>query len=82
VQRIDSGAGTRVYVEHGAAGRVATGIGDTGSHSWKFIWIAPAQPAGEVLFFGAANAANGDGSPSGDRIYSREEPLARVAAGK
>src|SRR6266853_2832821 len=62
-------AGERTYIEHGPAGRGATGIGHLKSYEWEFDWIAPPAEAGEVVFYGLGNAANGDGSEAGDRIY-------------
>jgi hypothetical protein len=76
--RVDGGASQRRYIGHGAIGRGATGIGERQSYEWRFEWIAPAADAGDVWFFGLANAANGDGSSQGDRIYGPPEgqPLA------
>ncbi len=37
--------------------------------SWTFEWEAPANGFGDVTFFGAYNAANGDGASQGDSIY-------------
>ena len=79
-QRVTGGVGDRVYIEHGPEGRAATGLGRTGSYSWQFDWIAPTAEAGEIAFYGSGNAANGDGSPSGDSIYSSGKPLALSAA--
>ncbi|MEQ1573942.1 MAG: choice-of-anchor V domain-containing protein [Vicinamibacterales bacterium] len=78
-QRISGGPGDRNYIEHGVSGRAATGIGATGQHSWRFEWIGPGRDVGQIAFFASANAANGDGSPSGDSIYSSGMPLARTA---
>ncbi len=60
----------RHYVQHTVDGLIDTTFG---SNSWTFVWTAPAEPAGEVSFFAAGNAANGDGSPSGDFIYTTSE---------
>jgi hypothetical protein len=43
-----------------------------GKLAWVVVWRAPAEPAGEVVFHVAANAANGDASALGDRIYAAE----------
>lgn len=59
--------GDRQYVAHALQG---TAPGKTGGTSWQFDWIAPAKDVGDVGFFGAANAANLDGSKEGDLIYS------------
>jgi len=81
-QRISGGFGDRVYIEHGPAGKAATGLGHTQSYSWRFEWVAPSTNVGEVEFFGAGNAGNGDGSSDGDKIYSPSpQVLARTASG-
>jgi hypothetical protein len=58
---------SRTYVQHTVDGLTGTQFG---SNSWTFRWSAPAQAAGQVHFYAAANAADGDGSPSGDFIYT------------
>ena len=58
---------TRRYVEHTIDGITPTAFG---SKSWNFIWTAPAQRIGKVSFYAAGNAANSDGSTSGDYIYT------------
>ncbi len=40
------------------------------SKSWSFDWTAPAEGSGEVTFYAAFNAANGNGNTSGDVIYT------------
>jgi len=37
--------------------------------SWNFEWIAPVAGTGDITFYAAFNAANGNGSTSGDVIY-------------
>jgi hypothetical protein len=67
----------RDYVSHSYYG---TGVGEAGGRQWSFDWIAPPAKAGRVAFYGAGNAANGDGSKEGDRIYSPSpNPLAVTA---
>jgi len=55
------------FIEHTAAG---TRPGTTGGVAFQFDWTPPANNAGNVVLYVAANAANGDGSSSGDRIYT------------
>ncbi len=43
------------------------------SRTWNFTWTAPAQRVGKIRFFVAGNAANSDGGPSGDYIYTDAE---------
>ena len=57
----------RSYVEHTRDGITPAQFG---SKSWTFTWTAPAQRAGKVSFYVAGNAANSDGSTSGDYIYT------------
>lgn len=58
----------REYLEHTVDGI----LGETfGSNSWTFTWTAPSDTTGEIVFYAAGNAANGNGSPSGDFIYTR-----------
>lgn len=63
----------RQYVEHTQAG---THSGSTEGVAWKVDWIAPASNIGTIEFFVAGNAANGDGAPTGDFIYTKEIVLA------
>jgi len=62
-------AGNLQFATHRAAG---TRPGTTGSSTWEELWTPPADAAaGEVTFYAAGNAANGNGSAdSGDSIYS------------
>lgn len=57
------------YVTHTLSG---TRPGVTGSVSWEVEWTPPSDAGfGDVLFYAAANAANGNGqADSGDRIYT------------
>ena len=41
-----------------------------GSHTWTFTWQAPATNQGDVTFYCGANAANANGSDSGDKVYT------------
>lgn len=53
-------------VTHTIAGTVP--LLDTAS-TWMFNWTAPAVEAGDITFYAAINAANGNGNNSGDQIY-------------
>ncbi len=61
------GGKTREYVEHTSAG-LSSGV--FGYNTWSFTWTAPAQRVGKIDFYAAGNAANGDGTPGGDYIYT------------
>lgn len=75
-QIVRGATGGRMYVEHSYGG---TGAGTSGRHAWTFDWIAPAAGAGDVAFYGCANAANLDGANTGDRVYCGA-PLALARA--
>ena len=65
---IVNGTLMREYVEHTSDGLTN---GQFGFNSWTFRWTAPAQTVGKVDFYVAANAANSDGGPSGDYVYTK-----------
>jgi uncharacterized protein (TIGR03118 family) len=55
------------FVEHVAAG---TRNGTPNGVDFEFDWTAPANGSGPVTFYVAGNAANGNGNPTGDHIYT------------
>ncbi len=61
------GNNQRRYVEHTSDGVIPTQFG---TKSWTFNWNSPAQRVGKINFFASGNAANSDGGPSGDNIYT------------
>jgi hypothetical protein len=66
--------GNRQYIEQTTLG---TARGRRGGTSWNFDWVAPSSNAGDVAFYGSGNAANADGTQSGDKIYNpTPNPLA------
>lgn len=60
-------AGERVYLQHTTAGSTST---SNSSKTWRFDWIAPSTDVGPVNFYVAANAADANGNPLGDYIYT------------
>lgn len=58
----------RYYVEHNSTG--SSGIAKD-STAWTFQWKAPSSNVGEIIFYTALNATNGNGSNSGDVIYNK-----------
>lgn len=54
------------WIEHADAPITAVGVG----HTFEFQWTPPADENGDIQFYLAGNAANGDGSLNGDRIYN------------
>ena len=76
--RVQTGQGIQ-YITHTSQG---TRLGTTGSIRFEFDWTAPESAAGDVTFYVAANAANGNGSnDAGDRIYTRNSTLTPAAGG-
>lgn len=62
---------TRTHLSNGGKSvtHTSTGTAPTGgAASWTVNWTAPAS--GDVFFYGAFNAANGNGNNSGDVIYT------------
>jgi hypothetical protein len=55
---------TAKYITH-----KSTGTAGMGSKTWTFDWIAPAAGSGNAILYGAFNAANGNGTASGDQIF-------------
>ena len=45
-----------------------TPLADTGTF-WMFTWTAPAESIGDITFYAAINAANGNGNTGGDQIH-------------
>jgi len=60
--------GGKEYVEHNSTG-TWRGTAD-GPVTWRVEWTAPAAGAGEVTFWFTGNAANNNGSRTGDHIYA------------
>ncbi|MFC2101049.1 choice-of-anchor V domain-containing protein [Bacteroidota bacterium] len=55
-------------VTHKSTGNTPSG----NSKSWSFDWTAPASIVGEITFYAAFNAANGNDSTTGDVIFKSE----------
>lgn len=58
------------YIMHTSTG---TNRGEDGPSSWSFTWTSPETDIGSVKFYAAGNAANNNGSTSGDFIYTDSE---------
>ena len=66
----------RQYLEHTSIG-TNNGTIDA-SPGWNFQWVAPTIGAGQVTFYVAGNAANGNGLNQGDFIYTTSKPINEV----
>ena len=51
------------------------------SHTFTFNWTAPATGTGPVTFYAAGNAANNNGTASGDFIYTTSQPITEFLSG-
>lgn len=60
--------GIRQYIEHTFNGTTPS---DVNAAEWSFNWQAPANNDGDIHFYVAANAANNNGSNTGDDIYTK-----------
>lgn len=69
------------YIEHSAAGTAFPARVQTGSRTFEFDWIPPATNVGNVDFYMAGNAANGDQQNTGDNIYTNKMTLTPAAGG-
>lgn len=65
--QLDGAPGSLQYVTHTSAG---TRPGTPGGVSWDVFWTAPGTNVGSVTFYAAGNAANNNGAPTGDHIYT------------
>ncbi len=54
------------WIEHANAPRGSAGQG----HEFAFQWTPPADENGDIVFYLAGNAANGDSTNNGDHIYT------------
>lgn len=61
-------SGGRIYVKQTSAGTY-NGT-PNGPVSWSFDWQAPSEPPDQITFYAAGIAANGNGSSSGDYVYT------------
>ncbi len=67
------------YIEHSLAGYTAT-RGQTGSGTFQFDWTPPSTSVGNIVFYVAGNAANGDLTVNGDHIYATTFTVTPAAA--
>ena len=77
ITQTSTAANGREYIKHTLSG---TAFGTTGSHQWDFAWTAPDSGTGAVTFWFAGNAANGDFTNLGDRIYNASVTLEEATA--
>jgi hypothetical protein len=62
---------TRTLIQAKAATHKSTGnTPEDGQITWEIEWVAPESDAGDIGFYAAFNAADGNGSTSGDEIFT------------
>ncbi len=67
---ITDAAQTKLTNNNSAVTHTPTGTTPDGdSKTWTFDWTAPDAGSGDITFYGAFNAANGNGNNQGDVIY-------------
>ncbi|MCC6586676.1 MAG: hypothetical protein IT168_08155 [Bryobacterales bacterium] len=64
--------GLREFVEHT---QPTTFAGQRGSASWDIEWMPPSSDVGPVVFYAAGNAANNNGTNTGDFIYTTDSTI-------
>lgn len=69
-----TGTPTRQFAEHKNAPRGSTGA----AYEFDVNWTPPAQEIGRINVYVAAVAANGDGKPTGDFVYTVSKTLQNV----
>ena len=72
---------TKLANNNHAVTHTSNNTASSGSKTWSFDWTAPAAGTGDVTFFGAFNAANGNGSTSGDVIYTSQLAVSEATVG-
>lgn len=66
----------RQYIKHTSTG-TDNGVSNM-APGWNLRWASPVNSAGTVTFYVAGNAANGNGSSSGDFIYTTSKTVAQA----
>ena len=66
----------RTNVVHTLNGGASSGL-----HTFTFNWTAPASGTGNITFYAAGNAANNNGSASGDFIYTTNQVVTPSTVG-
>ncbi len=68
---ISDAAQTKLVNNNQSVTHTSSGLSPNGTtKNWSFNWTAPEEGSGEITFFAALNAADGNYSTSGDVIYT------------
>ena len=66
-------AGTGSVAQNG--GNAVSHQGISASGNWTFTWTSPSTDVGDVTFYAAVNAVNGNGSTSGDQVVTTSQSV-------
>ncbi|HLJ18327.1 MAG TPA: choice-of-anchor V domain-containing protein [Bryobacteraceae bacterium] len=58
---------------------LAPSTGPVGSYEFDVTWNPPTSEVGRIVFYGAAVAADGNGSPTNDRVYTASTTISLSA---
>ena len=72
------GAVSRSYISHRTSA-YPSAVAGSGQADWLLKWTAPATRMGKITFYAAGNAANGNGGPSLDFIYTTSAAMTPAA---
>ncbi|MBS1858237.1 MAG: hypothetical protein JST11_22895 [Acidobacteria bacterium] len=64
------------FAEHSNAPRGTPGAG----YTFDVTWTPPATDVGDIVFYAAGNAADGNGAPTNDRIYTTSRRISPPCA--
>lgn len=79
VGTLSPGGSPNVRLTQGSAEEVTHTTTGMAVSSWTFVWTPPAEGAPEaVTVYAAGNAANGDGSLTGDFVYTTTHTISRA----
>lgn len=73
-----TGNDNRQYIKHTSTGNAH---GKNNSNSWRFKWTAPDTNVGQITFYTAGNASNGNFNPADDYIYTQASTSEEVTHG-
>jgi len=72
-RKIGGPGGRRQYMSHTAES--TADLSRRGGDSWLIAWEAPSADIGGLAFYAAGNAADGDRTPAGDKIFTGVFPI-------
>jgi hypothetical protein len=74
----DGPGNSRQYIQHSLESNFS---GQSGGAHWTFDWVAPATNVGPITLYAAGNQGDGNGSNTGDQIYTASVTINPPSAG-